>query len=106
MLHSTTDMLALRWRASAWMLAAAEGDRRQAAALRDAMRVEGLEHEDVMDEITLLIRQFGHRPIAPLRDEVTRLWLKLKALCARCGQASRYLDNDNICAKCVAQEPT
>lgn len=77
-LTSTADMLTLRWRVSQWLLAVTEGDKRQAAVLREAMRVEGLDHDDVLDEIALLVRQYGHRPIAALRDEVTRLFLRLK----------------------------
>lgn len=77
MLSDTTDMLGLRWRAAQWMLAAAEGDERQVRAVREAMGVEGLDIGDVRDEFALLMRQFGHRPVAALRAEVARLWVKL-----------------------------
>ncbi|WP_167107263.1 hypothetical protein [Mycobacterium sp. DL592] len=78
-LRNTTDLLQLRWRTAQWMLAATTGDKEQTAALCEAMRIEGVDLGDVLDETTLLIRQFGQRPTAALRDEVTRLWLKLKA---------------------------
>lgn len=77
MLNDTTDMLKLRWRTAQWLLAAAEGDKRQMSALREAMRIEQIDSDDVLDEVALLQRQFGHRPIAVLRNEVTQLWLRL-----------------------------
>lgn len=77
-MRSTVDLLRLRWRTAQWMLAATRGDATEMAALREAMRIEGLAVGDVLDELALLLRQYAHRPPALLREEVTRLWLKLK----------------------------
>lgn len=78
MLINTTDLLHLRWRSAQLLAAIASGDERQAQALLAAMRVEGIDAEDRRDEIALLLRQFGRRPIAALGVEIGRLWLKLR----------------------------
>jgi len=80
MLSSTTDLLQLRWRSAQLLAALARGDEPQAQALLAAMRVEGIDAEDRRDEMALLLRQFGRRPIAALGVEIGRLWLKLRQL--------------------------
>ncbi|MDC8982162.1 hypothetical protein PR370_06095 [Mycobacterium marinum] len=98
------DLLHLRWRTAQLLLAAAEGQDDQVAALRWAMRVERLDSDDVRDELRLLSRQFGHRATFYLRDEVSRVWGQLIRLCVRCGRPSRHLDREWICASCVVEE--
>ena len=43
-------------------------------------RIEQIDSDDVLDEVALLQRQFGHRPIAALRDEVAKLWRRMNGL--------------------------
>lgn len=78
MLTSTADLTHLRWRSAQLLAAVAQDDRRQVRALLRAMEVEGINPEDRRDEIALLVRQFGRRPIASLGVEIGRLWLKLR----------------------------
>jgi hypothetical protein len=78
MLNNTTDLLQLRWRAAQWLLAVAYGDKPQVHALNEAMRIEGVATSDMLDELALLRSQFASRPAVYLRDEIARLWLRLK----------------------------
>jgi hypothetical protein len=77
-LSSTTEMLTLRWRAAQWLLAISEDDATQVNALRGAMRIEGMDHRDILDELALLREQFARRPAIYLRQEIARLWQQLK----------------------------
>lgn len=77
-MNDTTDMLALRWRAAQWLLAVSDGDGKQVAALNEAMRIEGIDQADILDELALLRDQFGRRTRVWLVEEIERLWQKLK----------------------------
>jgi hypothetical protein len=76
--NNTTDLLNLRWRAAQWLLAVSDGDSKQVAALREAMRIEGIAQDDILDELALLREQFGRRTRVWLVEEIERLWQKLK----------------------------
>lgn len=77
-MNNTTDLLNLRWRAAQWLLAVSDGDSKQVAALREAMRIEGIAQDDILDELALLREQFGRRTRVWLVEEIERLWQKLK----------------------------
>lgn len=79
-LCGTGDLLRLRWRAAQWLLAVSDGDTRQAAALLEAMRIEGIACVDLLDEQRLLQAEFGRRPRYWLVQEINRLWLRVKDL--------------------------
>ncbi len=78
-MRTTTDLLMVRWRTAQWCVALLDGDTAQAAALLAAMRVEGVDRRDALDEFTLLRAQFGHRPRCILAQEVERVAAKLRA---------------------------
>jgi hypothetical protein len=77
-ISDTTGMLTLRWRAAQMLLAISERDATQVNALRGAMRIEGLDPRDILDELALLREQFARRPAIYLRQEIARLWQQLK----------------------------
>ncbi|MHA7661852.1 hypothetical protein [Mycolicibacterium sp. HS_4_1] len=104
MLRSTSDMLLLRWRTAQLLRAVVHGDAEQARALREAMRIEKLDGPDISDEMSLLVRQFGHRPIWALTQECARLWLKVSAICVHCHRISQQRDNAGVCAACITKE--
>lgn len=104
MIRSISDMLHLRWRTAQLLRAVAQGDAEQARALRRAMRIENLDGPDMRDEMSLLIREFGHRPIWVLTQECARLWLKVSRICVRCHRISQHRDNAGVCYQCVLRE--
>jgi len=75
--NNTGDMLNLRWRAAQWLLALSDGDIKQRHALREAMRIEGLDQADILDELALLRGQFAGRKAWHLRQEIDRVARKL-----------------------------
>lgn len=105
MVGSIRELLNLRWRTAQVMSAMVRGDGKHARAVRAAMRVEGIDDTDMVDEFRLLRNQFGHRPIAALSDEVARLWHRISQMCVRCDRVSRYRDNDGVCWRCIIEEP-
>jgi len=108
------DMVHLRWRTAQLMRAIVDGDGAQVRALREVMRVEGVDNPDMCDEFRLLIAEFGDRNPVYLSEEVSRLWCKLTERCVRCGgraggffvphDAEVCLDNFGICSRCVLDD--
>lgn len=104
MIRSIRDLVHVRWRTAQMLAALVDDETEQVRALRQVMRIEGLDVEDSRDEMRLLLSQFGHRPVFYLREEVSRLWRKLRQLCVRCGRSTRYIGNDGVCSDCVIEE--
>ncbi|WP_422748002.1 hypothetical protein ACN27E_07875 [Mycobacterium sp. WMMD1722] len=77
MIRDLSGMVHLRWRAAQLLLAVSEGHHEQAQALSRAAAIEGLDADDMRDELRLLIRQFRHRALVVLREEIHRLASKL-----------------------------
>lgn len=103
MLTSVRDLVHLRWRTAQLVNAMADGNRTQARAVRQAMRIEGIADGDMRDEFRLLLAEFGARTPWWLRAEASRLWHALAELCVCCGRRSRHLDLDYVCADCVIE---